>query len=131
MSMRPATLRRRAALAFLVPIAIVVACGGSGTPEPATYPPGAVVIESKDRKFDADMLLVPADTAFPLVLVNHDSDKHNIAIRTKAGFEGDIIFRHDPVSNMTITLDVPPIAAGTYYFLCEVHPTMTGTVLSQ
>jgi plastocyanin len=65
------------------------------------------------------------------VLVNKDGDPHNIAIRTKQGFDGELIFRHDPITASTIVLQAGPIPAGTYYFICEVHPEMTGTVLAQ
>jgi plastocyanin len=27
-----------------------------------------------------------------------------------------------------MTYDVPPLAAGTYGFICSVHPNMTGTL---
>jgi plastocyanin len=111
-------------------ILAVVGCGGAATPAPS-YPPGSIVVTADARKFDTDRLLVPADERFTLVLVNDDSDQHNIAIRTMPGFDGEIVFRHDPISKSTFTTEVGPIAAGTYYFLCELHPTMTGTVVAQ
>lgn len=121
----------------LVPLAVLIAalvlagCGGGATDAPASYPPGAIVVTAEARKFDTSQLLVPADARFPLVLVNRDSDQHNIAIRTMPGFDGEIVFRHDPIGKSTIVLEVGPIVAGTYHFLCEVHPTMTGTVVAQ
>ena len=119
-------------MALTVLAALMVACGGGTTPTPApAYPAGSVVVTARDRHFDTTELHLPANAATSLVLVNEDSDSHNIAIRTKAGFEGDVVFRHDPVSATTIVLTVGPIAAGTYFFICEVHPTMSGTVVVQ
>jgi plastocyanin len=118
------------ALIVLIPGLALSACGGGAT-APASYPPGAIVVTANARKFDTSQLLVPADTKFTLVFVNKEADMHNLAIRTKAGFDGDLVFRFDPISNSSVVLEAGPIAAGTYYFLCEVHPTMTGTVIAQ
>jgi hypothetical protein len=105
-------------------------CGGTVSPPPS-FPPGAIVITAEGQRFSTTELIVPADQRFSLVLVNKDADRHNIAIRTKQGFEGELVFRHDPISASTLVLEVGPIVAGTYYFICEVHPSMTGTVLAQ
>jgi plastocyanin len=127
---RPTARRLVAAAALVVAMAALGACGGAATPAP-TYPPGAVVVSAQNRTFDTDQLVLPADKEFPLVFVNKDGDQHNIAIRTKPGFDGDPIFRFDPVGARTIVLTAGPIPKGTYYFICEVHPTMTGTVVVQ
>jgi plastocyanin len=29
----------------------------------------------------------------------------------------------------TVTYDIPALDAGTYYFHCDVHPTMNGSVV--
>lgn len=128
--MRPNIARPRSAFALLGLLIALAGCGGSASPPP-TFPPGAIVVTAENRTFSTSELVVPADSAFPLVLVNKDGDAHNIAIRTKGGFDGELIFRHDPITASTIVLQVGPIPAGTYHFICEVHPEMTGTVLAQ
>jgi plastocyanin len=35
------------------------------------------------------------------------------------------------VSGSTVTYQVPALAAGTYGFICEVHPDMKGTITAQ
>jgi plastocyanin len=129
--MRSPNARALLALAVLASALALAGCSGSATAAPPSYPPGAIVITAEARRFDTDQLLVPAGVRFTLVLVNSDSDQHNVAIRTMRGFDGEVLFRHDPISKSTIVLDLGPIAAGTYYFLCEVHPTMMGTVVAQ
>lgn len=119
----------RAWVAIVLVALIATACGGSASPPP-TYPPGSIVLTAKDRKFSTTELRVPAGVPFTLVFVNEDGDTHNVAIRTKPGFDGDLILRHDPIAASTVILSVGAIPAGTYYFLCEVHPSMTGTVLA-
>jgi len=128
---RPSVLRMLVVFAVLVQGFALAACGGSATTAPASYPPGAIVVTADARHFDTSQLLVPADAKFTLVFVNKEADMHNLAIRTKAGFEGDLVFRFDPISVSTVVLEAGPIAAGTYFFLCEVHPTMTGTLIAQ
>lgn len=132
--MRPSPTRLAALVVFgaLLAAAALALAGCAGTASPApTFPPGAIVVTAENQRFSTSELIVPADQRFSLVLVNKDGEPHNIAIRTKQGFDGDIVFRHDPITASTIVLDVGPIAPGTYYFICEVHPAMTGIVLAQ
>ena len=120
----------RAILSLVALAVIAVGCGSGQATPPPTYPPGSIVVTAHNLAFDTAELMVPADTKFTLVLVNKDSDMHNIAIRTERGFEGDLVFRHDPISASTVVLQVGPIKPGTYFFICEQHPSMTGTVIA-
>lgn len=128
--MRSIVRRPLVALVIVASSLVTAACGGAASPAP-TFPPGAIVVTTQNLTFSTRELVLPADVRFSLVLVNRDGDPHNIAIRTKPGFDGELVFRHDPITASTIVLDVGPIAAGTYHFICEVHPAMTGTVLAQ
>ncbi len=120
--------RRRFAGLALVAL-LVAACGGAPSPSPS-FPAGAIVVHAKDRTFDTRELQVHAGTEFNLVFVNEDGDLHNIAIRTQSGSGGDLLFRFDPVSTKTVVLTVGSIPKGSWFFLCEVHPTMWGTVFA-
>ncbi len=115
----------------LVPLLVVAlaatACRGAATPAPS-WPADATVVTARDIRFDTTELQFKAETPSTLVLVNEDGDRHNIAIRTRSGFDGDLLFRFDPVSATTIVLSVGPMPSGSYFFICEVHPTMSGTV---
>lgn len=127
MSRRPAL----AALA-LAAVALVTGCSSGAPSSPnVTYPPGAIVISAQNLRFSTDQLVVPAGTKFTLVFENKEPVPHNVAISSQPDGKGDLLFRHDPITSSTGIFEVGPLVAGTYHFHCEVHPSMTGTVLAQ
>ena len=91
---------------------------------------GPPTVVARDQTFDTDTITLPADTEVPLVFDNQDpSLPHNIAFytddtATEPLFVGEIF---DGVAEQTYT--IPPIAAGEYYFRCDVHPDMNGSVV--
>jgi len=113
---------------FLILATLVLgACGGAATPAPS-WPADAIVVTARNLQFDTKELQINGETDTTLVLINEDSDAHNIAIRTRSGFDGEILFRFDPVSATTIVLPVGKLPKGSYFFLCDLHPAMAGTV---
>ena len=92
--------------------------GGRGSP------PRTSSSSSKD-------LTAAADTPFTIHFKNEDAPgvPHNIEIKDASGavvFKGDIID-----GGKEINYAVPALAAGTYPFICTVHPNMTGTLTVQ
>jgi len=87
----------------------------------------ALHIAAQNVQFDTDHLEASAAQAFVLEFDNNDSGvPHNIEIRDASGasvFKGQII-----TGPAKASYQVPALAAGSYMFLCDVHPTMTGTV---
>ena len=77
--------------------------------------------------FDVKELSAPADTTFQIDFDNQDAGiPHNVEIKDGNGqtvFLGDIF-----TGPAKITYQVPALAAGTYTFICTVHPNMTGTL---
>ena len=80
--------------------------------------------------FDKTELSVAADQAFQIAFANNDAGvPHNVEIKDAAGssiFKGEVFSGVD-----TRTYDVPPLAAGSYQFVCTVHPNMVGTLTAQ
>jgi mono/diheme cytochrome c family protein/plastocyanin len=102
--------------------------GASGAPSESQAPGGAVLQESAlNIAFEVASLSAPADTAFQIQFDNKDAGiPHNIAIHDANGaelFKGEII-----TGPAQATYDVPALKAGTYTFVCSVHPNMTGTL---
>jgi len=80
--------------------------------------------------FAETTLEAKADTAFTLVFDNQDNTaQHNVVIENPDGSPvamGDTSFFTGPAKK---EYAVPPLKAGTYTYLCQVHPTvMKGTL---
>jgi plastocyanin len=91
---------------------------------------GGVRIVAEGTAFDTDELHLPADTPTTLTLDNRDPVPHNVAIYENAEASGEPLFTFEPFTGpRTETEDVEAIPEGEYYFRCDVHPTMEGTVV--
>jgi len=126
-------MTRSSAGPLLVVLAVVLiggACGptaGAGGSSPSA-PAGGAVLVAADTTFDRAELDVPAGVAFPLQFENREASPHNVTIVDEAGralFVGDIV--SGPASR---TYRVGPLSAGSYRFRCDVHPSMSGTVIA-
>ena len=101
--------------------------GADGGGETATVTDGAVEITAADLAFSATTIEATAGEAFTITLVNNDSAPHNISIYTEEGgerlVEGAVINQGE-----TVEVQVDALDAGSYYFMCDIHPEMNGTV---
>ncbi len=101
-------------------------------PAPSGEVAGPVVdIGAVNIEFSTDALSAPADTAFTIHFKNDDAAGvlHNVEIKDAAGaslFKGELID-----GGQEINYAVPALAAGSYPFVCTVHPNMTGTLTVQ
>jgi plastocyanin len=102
----------------------------SATPGAAgsTAATGATLnISALNIAFDTDHLDAPAGQPFVLEFANNDPGiPHNVEIKDATGasvFKGEII-----TGPAKASYQVPALAAGSYTFVCDVHPTMTGTL---
>ncbi len=131
-------LRRGALLGLLVTTSLVLAaCGGTTTsPSDGTSGGGTVAVvdgnvdlSADDLAFDASVIQATAGEAFTVTFTNLEAVPHNVAVDTEEG--GDEIVTGGVVTgpDATTTINVPALEPGTYYFVCDVHPEMNGTIV--
>jgi plastocyanin len=91
---------------------------------------GVITIVAQNIAFDTDCIEVPAGQPFTIAFDNKDAGvPHNVAgypsstELTNPLFQGEII-----TGPATADYKVPALDAGTYYFHCDVHPTMNGAL---
>lgn len=110
---------------------IVLAGGGVGLASgirPIEHHSTAVEIAAENLAFDVSELEVPADEVFDLAFANNDANiPHNVSFyeddtATASIFVGEIFN-----GIATKVYEVPALAAGDYFFRCDVHPDMAGT----
>ena len=89
----------------------------------------ATICAFDDQGFSSDRLAVPSGEVFTLAFENADDGvPHNVAIYTDDS-AAEPLFVGDLVDGpQTVTYEVPALDPGSYYFRCDVHPQMNGTL---
>jgi len=131
------SLRPGAALSSILVIGLLLtACGGGDGGDSACPGTGTVTVADGDvalcadnLEFDATTIEAPAGEAFNITFTNAESQPHNVAVYTEEDGEeiaiGEIITGPD----VTTQLAIDALEPGTYYFRCDVHPDMEGTIV--
>ena len=134
-------LHRGALLTLSLGLALaLVACGGGDDPSPAASDDssaggtvavvdGNVDLSADDLQFDANVIEAPAGEEFTITFTNLESQPHNVAVDTEEG--GDEIVTGEVITgpDATTTITVPALDPGEYFFVCDVHPDMNGTIV--
>jgi hypothetical protein len=126
--------RLAAVLVALVALVALGACGGSDDPTIGSSaecgPAGErLTLSADDIEYDKECLAAPANRPFTIVFSNEENLPHDVDIlpseeSSDRVFDGEIFS-----GEKTVTYQVPPLAAGTYVFRCDVHRAqMHGTL---
>jgi plastocyanin len=140
MNLTQRALRRGATLSLTLGlVAALAACGGDTDSPPASgggtgggtvaVVDGNVDLSADDLAFDASTIEAPAGEAFTITFTNLETQPHNVAVLTEEG--GDEIVRGEVITGPDAedVVEVPALEPGEYYFLCDVHPEMNGTIV--
>jgi plastocyanin len=94
-------------------------------------PGGGLTVVASNLQFDTNEIRLPAGEAATITFDNQDAGaQHNIAIYPSEQDVSEPLFRGDIITGPdSITYEIPPLDPGTYYFQCDVHPQMNGTVV--
>ena len=125
---------KRILLAFaLVAIAAVSAACSTASAQPVPSGPvdqNGPTIVAKDMKFQTTSVEVKAGTNVTVHFDNQDSAPHNVAIYTDTG-AGTPVSVGQVVTSGKADQVVPALKAGSYFFRCDVHHDMTGTIVAK
>lgn len=120
------------ALGVVALAALTIACTSTSGGPPSIGPvdPSAPVIVAQGNVFYPATVKVTAGKALSLTLDNRDSAPHNVAIYTDAG-AAEKVSIGEIVSSTKATQQVPALDKRQYFFKCDVHPEMTGTIVAE
>jgi plastocyanin len=91
---------------------------------------GGLTVTAKGLAFDTKEIDLPAGQPTTITLDNQDAGiPHNLAIYTDDSLS-TALFQGEQFPGIdSREYQIPAIDPGTYYFHCDVHPTMNGTVV--
>lgn len=123
------------------PAAWTYAPAPSKTPAPSAdassgaseAPSGNIAITAQGVKFVQTSVDVPAALPFKIDFDNQDAGTpHDIVIH-KGDLSGEVVFKGEQFNGIKLVVyDVPALDAGTYGFVCSIHPTlMTGVMTTK
>jgi len=111
----------------------------SGEPPPTSAPPSSggpptsggttTTVTASGLAFDTTTINLPADKATTLTFDNEDAGiPHDIAIFPDASATNPLFTGEIVTGVKTVDYDIPALKPGSYYFHCDVHPQMNGSV---
>jgi plastocyanin len=106
--------------------------GGAGAPAEsagASLPAADVTITAQGIDFTTKDVIAPKDTDFTIAFDNQDPAPHDVVIKEGSG---TVVFQGAVVTGPAVQIyNAPPLAAGTYSFVCSIHPAMVGTITAE
>ena len=95
------------------------------TPQPSVAAGGDLKVTAQNTAFNTKALEAVAGQPFKIEFTNDDPFDHNVGIwkGSEEVFRGELF-----TGPGTKTYDVSALEAGDYNFVCDVHPTMSGTL---
>ena len=128
--MKRLTLALGLAVLAVVAAACSTSTGANPTASAGPVDPNAPVVVAQGNAFSPTTVNVTAGKAFSLTLDNKDGAPHNVAIY-KDSSAAEKISIGEIVTSTSATQQVPALEKGSYFFRCDVHHEMTGTIVAQ
>ena len=97
---------------------------------PSTQEGAVVQVSAQSLAFDTDSLTAPAAHPFTLVFHNQDAGvPHNVSIYTDSSGTDSLFVGKVFSGPATMEYKVAPLPEGSYFFRCDVHVQMNGTLV--
>lgn len=113
----------------IVLVAILAACSGGGSAASPSPPVEAdLTVNAEGNAFAPATITLTAGEPTTVFFRNLDGQPHNIAIYTD-DTATESLFVGETITDATVTYEIPALEPGEYFFRCDVHPDMTGTVV--
>jgi uncharacterized membrane protein/plastocyanin len=132
-SRRPYTIAAVGFAGLLVILYLMVFKPSLGFGAAAECPPSpdaaVTVCAFDDQRFLPSQIDAPAGEPFVLALENEDDGvQHNVAIYRDDSVKESLFIGDLVEGPTTVAYDVSSLGPGVYYFRCDVHPQMNGTL---
>jgi plastocyanin len=93
---------------------------------------GGTALTGSGLSWDTDNLSTAADKPFTVSVTNDDTVVHNFSIYDGEDATGKQLFKgKDVPAGSTVDEDVDGLPKGAYYFQCDYHPAMNGTLTTE
>jgi plastocyanin len=126
-------MKRLLLVLCLVAVAAISAACSSTTAQPklsGPIDPNGPTIVARDMAFSPPTVEIAAGKNVTIHFDNQESAPHNVAIYRDAS-ASEKISVGEIVTASKADQVVPALAAGTYFFRCDVHTNMTGTIVAK
>lgn len=90
---------------------------------------GQVAVSADNLEFDASVIQAPVGRPFAIEFTNLESVPHNLSVYTAEGGDPIVIGTILTEAGESERIEVPALAEGSYFFVCDVHPDMTGSII--
>jgi plastocyanin len=119
-----------ASLGLVALVAITAACSSAAAqPKPSgPVDPNGPTIVAKDMAFSPSTVEIAAGKNVTIHFDNQDSAPHNVAIYKDAS-ASEKVSVGEIVTTAKADQVVPALTAGSYFFRCDVHTNMTGSLI--
>lgn len=100
---------------------------GAHAPAEASGP----TLSAANVQFNTEELTLPAGEETTLPFDNEDSAPHNFSIYEAESAEEDLFVGAEVAGGSSADYQIPALPEGEYYFRCDLHPSMDGTVVAE